>query len=46
MLIFVDIVRQLRERVHNVWGETPVESDKSDPSVKSNTTSRVEVRNC
>jgi hypothetical protein len=37
---FNNIVRQLRERVHNVWTDTPV--DKSDPSVKSNSTSRVE----
>ncbi|KAG4068144.1 hypothetical protein HA402_001569 [Bradysia odoriphaga] len=37
---FHNIVRQLRERVHNVWSDTP--ADKSDPSVKSNSTSRVE----
>lgn len=38
---FHNIVRQLRERVHNVWSDdAPV--DKSDPSVKTNSTSRVE----
>jgi len=43
---FHNIVRQLRERVHNVWSESPVaggaDSEKSDPTVKSNSTSRVE----
>jgi len=37
---FQNVVRQLRERVHNVWSDAPVY--KSDPSVKSNSTSRVE----
>ncbi|KAJ6646162.1 hypothetical protein Bhyg_01373, partial [Pseudolycoriella hygida] len=35
------IFRQLRDRVDNVWSGVPV-VDKSDPNVKSNTTSRVE----
>lgn len=39
---FHNIVRELRERVHNVWSDVPVDSDKSDPNVKSNSTSRVE----
>jgi len=43
---FHNIVRQLRERVHNVWSESPVaggvDSEKSDPTVKTNSTSRVE----
>jgi len=43
---FQNIMRQLSDRVRNVWSELPVDSEtgseKSDPTVKSNSTSRVE----
>jgi len=41
---FYDIVRQLRERVQNVWAEASIDSPNADstPSVKTNSTSRVE----
>jgi len=41
---FHDIVRQLTERVHNIWSEVPVDSEKSEdtPNLKTNSTSRVE----